>query len=81
MVRIEMVMKTLPARPYLTNIAAHYLREHGIPGPWQGFGLAYDEYAPWLKQFGFKVPVDNNILEFTDDFSDKDLMLFVLRWS
>lgn len=68
-------MKTVPQLPYLQNIVRH----------WNSTGnrLAYsDEYIKYLKQFGFKVPVDimNDYLEFPDDFSDEDLMLFVLRW-
>ena len=74
-------MRTLPARPYLTNIAEQYLREKGASGPWQGVGLVYEEYISWLKQFGFKVPVEDNILEFSDNVSDKDLTMFILKWS
>lgn len=74
-------MKTLPARPYLTNIASHYLQEKDMDGPWQGVGLVYEEYIPWLKQFGFKVPVEDDILEFPDNIDDKELIMFVLRWS
>ena len=67
-------MKTLPKLPYLQNIVAHYNQETGL---YPALGSGYRE---WLKQFGFSVPVRNDCLEFPDDFSDHDLMLFVLRW-
>jgi len=69
-------MKTLPQYPYLQNIVRH----------WHTLGNSYagtDEYINYLKQFGFAVPVDimKDQLEFPDDFDDKDLMLFMLRWA
>jgi hypothetical protein len=39
------------------------------------------EFRDWLRQFGFKVPVRGDYLEFPDDFSEQQLLLFVLRWS
>ncbi len=70
-------MKTLPQYPYLQNIVAEYRRQHGM-GPthlWDS-----NHYIKWLSQFGFRVPMDFHKLVFPDDFSDQDLLLFVLRW-
>lgn len=69
-------MKTLPKLPYLQNIVTEYRRMHP---DWSY--LANGSYKTWLSQFGFCVPVKGDYLEFPDDFSDHDLMLFVLRWS
>lgn len=69
-------MKTLPINPYLQNIARHYKDLHGP------FSRSYKQYRPWLAQFGFVVPVkDKDQLEFPDDFSEQDLIMFILRWS
>lgn len=38
-------------------------------------------YVNWLGQFGFKVPVEGDHLEFTDDFDERELMVFILRWA
>lgn len=73
-------MKTLPINPYLQNIVRHYRDTYGLftHGP----DGTYELYRPWLAQFGFVVPVRNkDQLEFPDDFSDRDLMMFILRWS
>ena len=69
-------MKTVPQIPYLQNIVRHW-------NSTDNRRVGGDEYIKYLKQFGFKVPVDamNDYLEFPDDFSDEDLMLFVLRGS
>lgn len=67
-------MKTLPKRPYLQNIVTYYRETHSIPG-------LGPNYSNWLRQFGFKVPIEGEYLEFPDDFSDKDLTLFVIKWS
>lgn len=73
-----MVMKTLPMLPYLQNIRNEWHRQSdGVPIIADG-GAGYREF---LRSFGFCVPVRNACLEFPDDFSDHDLMLFVLRWS
>ena len=65
-------MKTLPKLPYLQNIVAEYLNGGAWPvGP---------EYKYWLAQFGFKVPVQGDYLEFPDDFSEKALLMFILRF-
>jgi hypothetical protein len=67
-------MKTLPNIPYLRNIVSEYHRQNN--------SYTYDiDYIEWLKQFGFKVPIKNNTLEFPDDFSDEDMLMFMLRWS
>lgn len=69
-------MRTLPIHPYLQNIVRHY---QDIYGP---FSRSYESYRPWLAQFGFVVPVRNmNQLEFPDDFSEQELMMFILRWA
>lgn len=39
------------------------------------------EYSEWLSTHGFKVPVEGNILEFPDTFTDQDILVFVLKWS
>lgn len=67
-------MKKLPKLPYIQNIVNHY---HTSTGTWS----ISKEYRDWLKQFGFAVPIRGDYLEFPDDFSDNDLLLFVLRWS
>ena len=69
-------MKTLPKLPYLQNIVKEY---HRIQ-PGYAY-LADGSYRNWLSQFGFRVPVQGDYLEFPDDFSEHDLMMFVLRWS
>jgi hypothetical protein len=43
--------------------------------------LYHDDYITYLKSFGFRVPIEFGTLEFPDDFSEKDLMMFILRWS
>lgn len=65
-------MKTLPRYPCLKNLVAAYNAEGGRIGT--------PQYVDWLRQFGFKVPVEDN-LEFPDDFPDQELFLFILRWS
>lgn len=67
--------KTLPQYPYLQNIVAEYHRQTGT------LEFDMDVYTEWLMKFGFKVPADFHVLEFPDDFSDEDLMMFILRWS
>ena len=67
-------MKTLPNLPYLQNIVKEYHRQHGLV-------TDSNHYIEWLGQFGFLVPMDFDKLVFPDDFSDSDLLLFVLRWS
>ena len=68
-------MKTLPQYPYLQNIVAEYHRQRGTPNVFDA-----NDYHKWLGQFGFRVPMDFDKIEFPDDFSDQDLLLFVLRW-
>lgn len=67
-------MKKLPILPYIRNIVNYY---HTSTGKWS----AGDEYRFWLRQFGFKVPIVGDYLEFPDDFPDEKITLFVLRWS
>ena len=67
-------MKSLPSRPYLKNIVREY-RSQGHKG------MGTPQYRDWLRQFGFKVPVRDDYLEFPDEFSEQQLLLFVLRWS
>jgi hypothetical protein len=66
-------MKRLPKLPYIQNIVAHYHRQ---TGDWT-FG---NEYPAWLKQFGFSVPIYNDYLEFPDEFTEEELLLFMIRW-
>lgn len=66
-------MKTIPKHPYLDNMFKYYWEHIGNP-------MMSPNYVEWLDTHGFKVPVDDE-LEFPDDFSDNDIMLFVLRWS
>ena len=73
MVPIEVVMKTLPNHPYLQNIVQEY-RDQGHTG----IGTPLWD---WLRQFGFKVPVRYDCLEFPDDFPDQEFVMFILRWS
>jgi hypothetical protein len=67
-------MKRLPTYPYLTNILAEYYREK------QTCHIGSD-YPRWLQQFGFVVPIYTDYLEFPDDFSEQQLMMFIIRWS
>lgn len=71
-------MKTLPQHPYLQNIVAEYRRQRRLTpnNVWDS-----KDYVNWLNQFGFLVPMDFDKLVFPDDFSDQDLLLFILRWS
>lgn len=72
-------MKTLPKMPYLGSMSAYY-RQHYGTFYWDGYREYWDGYREWLSSHGFKVPV-HDVLEFPDDFSDQDLLLFQLRWS
>ena len=67
-------MRTLPRHPYLQNIVKEYYAQGHT-----GFGTPH--YRDWLKQFGFKVPVPVDDLEFPDDFPDQEFVMFILRWS
>lgn len=72
-------MKTLPQYPYLQNIVAAYRCEYGLH---DNTPVASDHYRTWLRQFGFTVPVPSfDQLEFPDNFSDKDMLMFLLRWT
>ena len=69
-------MKTLPRHPYLRNIVSYCCETQDLnvrPGR--------PAYGDWLRQFGFKVPVEGDLLEFPADFDEKELMVFILRWS
>lgn len=70
-------MKRLPKLPYLQNIVEHY---HQMVGSNDSRYYFDGSYHRWLSTLGFAVPVDD-YLEFLDDFSDRDLTLFILRWS
>ena len=77
MVYTEVIMKRLPKLPYLQNIVEHYRQMVGS----DDFGYYADgSYQRWLSTLGFALPV-YDYLEFPDDFSDRDLALFILRWS
>lgn len=67
-------MKTLPKLPYIRNIVTYY---HTSTGKW----LIDAEYPNWLRQFGFTVPIRGDYLEFPDNFSDEDFLMFMLKWS
>jgi hypothetical protein len=70
-------MTKLPDYPYLQNIVSYYRKmTDNSNGP-----LYHDDYITYLKSFGFRVPIEFGTLEFPDDFSEKDLMMFILRWS
>lgn len=66
-------MKTLPKMPYLGSMYAYYRQHYGT--------FHGDGYRKWLSSHGFEVPVRGDYLEFPDDFSDRDLLLFRLRWA
>lgn len=67
-------MKTLPRIPYLQNIVSEWHRMIDAE-------LEYsDEYIEWLSSHGFKVPIINNYLEFPDDFTEQQMIVFMLRW-
>lgn len=75
-------MKTIPNRPYLQNIVAEYHRQHSTPNIFDDNDyFKFDDYIKWVSQFGFLVPMDFDTLVFPDDFSDQDLLLFMLKWS
>ena len=67
-------MKLLPKYPYLQNLETEYT---ALPGY---MGFAGYHYRDWLMQFGFKVPVMGDYLEFPDDFCEKKLLLFKIRF-
>ena len=69
-------MKTIPQHPYLQNIVAEYHRQRGATTVFDA-----NDYRKWLGQFGFRVPMDFHKIEFPDNFSDRDLLSFILRWS
>jgi hypothetical protein len=71
------MMKRLPKLPYLQNLVAAYRKEHGFDTA----RSVTDHYREWLRQYGFKVPIEGDYLEFPDDFSDEKLLLFKLKWS
>jgi hypothetical protein len=68
---------TLPSHPYLQNIVKEY---HTQCGGYDFTNYAGEKYRDWLKQFGFKVPVHSFMLEFNEDFTEEDLLAFILRW-
>lgn len=68
-------MKRLPVLPYLNNMVEYYRKNYG------SIYNHHDAYVEWLKTFGFKVPIDKNNIEFPDDYSDEQLIAFILRWS
>lgn len=82
-------MKTLPVNPYLLNIVNYFHELRGGPHYKGGirvricemYNIDEDEYPNWLRQFGFKVPIENDRLEFSHNFPDEKLLLFILRWS
>ena len=68
-------MKKLPKFPYINNLRREY---HEI----YGFTFKdFSSYQVWLKQFGFKVPIRGDYLEFHENITDEDLIAFILRWS
>jgi hypothetical protein len=70
-------MKTIPTDPYINNIAEEYYRVTGNK-PWEDS----KNFREWAKQFRFKIPLENwDVFQFPDDFSDEELILFILRWS
>lgn len=40
-----------------------------------------ENYVPWLRTHGFKVPIRGDYLEFPDTFSDEELLKFILKYS
>lgn len=68
-------MRRLPREPYLENILKNWYDS--------GNELAgTDEYIEYLKTFGFVVPVQHGKwLDFPDDFDDRKLVSFIMRWS
>lgn len=76
-------MKRIPTYPYLANIAIHYHEETKQWPSMSDYRVAFhkNHYSEWLEQFGFLVPIFNDYLEFPEDFPDKELMWFMLRWS
>lgn len=72
---VEVGMKTLPKLPYLQNIVQEYRKQSAAAN------FDQKDYIQWLQQFGFAVPVREDRLEFPDEFSDEQLMMFILRFS
>lgn len=71
-------MKQIPKLPYIHNLWRHYRFNFG---PVFGLGqIGVIQYHEWLKQFGFTVPIKGQYLEFPDDFPDKKITMFVLKW-
>lgn len=70
-----MAMKKLPRDPYLQKIVAEWRTIKPVD-PYTGY-----DYINWLRTHGFSTPVTGDYLEFPDDFSDQDLVIFILKWS
>jgi hypothetical protein len=66
-------MKTLPAQDFLWKMAQVYDAHGGFIGD-KGWPV-------WLATHGFKVPVEHNVLEFDESFTDEDMLVFVIKWS
>lgn len=63
-------MKTLPNVPYLRNIL-DYSRIH----------IKDEDLESWLQTLGFEIHLESMDLLFPDSFTDKDMLLFKLKWS
>lgn len=73
-------MKRIPTHPYIQNIVREWHRMH--QDDYNSINSYLDgSYRKWLGTHGFKTPVVGDHLEFPDNFSDHELLLFILKWS
>lgn len=73
MVSTKMELKLLPLQPYWNNVCKHWNKEH--------INKIYDfsAFKEWQKEIGIKRILYGHI-EFVDDFTNKDLLMFILKW-
>lgn len=71
-------MKRISKFPYIDNLFYHYRFNMGPVFSKREYGIV--QYHDWLRQFGFEVPIKGQYLEFPDDFPDKKITMFVLKW-
>lgn len=72
-------MKKIPKIPIIFNLIEEWSRCH--PDIKKGIIYSYDEYIDWFRQFGFKMPIDSDYLEFPDDYPDEKISMLILKWS
>lgn len=73
-------MKRISKHPYIQNIVRAWHSMH--PDDLNSIKSYMDgSYRKWLSTHGFKTPVTGDYLEFSDNFSDEELLHFIIKWS